>query len=226
MAAQVNFDPTVVDVRAPRFNQAVVALLAGLAVTTGFWPLLTLVGLQLAVSARFGRQYCLPCVFYFRFIQPRLTPGPLEDVRAPRFANIIGAVVLLSASVAYAIGLNAVGAVLGLMVAVLAGLATSTGLCVGCEIYRALAAVRGIRGGRVDAFDLSALGAPSAPSVVLFTHPLCSDCQTLEQSLAGEPVVRVDVSKHRALAKKYGVSVVPLAFRVDSTGLVLARVTG
>jgi hypothetical protein len=220
-------DLSIVDARAPRANQTVVAVGATVAVLTGAWPILTLLGAQLLVSVVFGRRYCLPCVAYFKFLQPRLGPGPVEDSRAPRFANQIGSVFLLGATAAYAAGFAAVGAGLGATVAVLATLAATTGLCVGCEAYRILARLRGIRGGRVEHVDLDALGgAVSDGTVVLFTHPLCSDCQTLGRTLEarGTPVVKVDVSKQRPLAKKYGVAVVPFAVRVDASGRVLGNV--
>ncbi len=222
-----NEDLSVIDARAPRFNQTVVALGATVAVFTGAWPILALLGTQLAVSVLFGRQYCLPCVFYFKVVQPRLGAGPVEDSRAPRFANVLGFVFLLSASVSYATGFTAVGVALAGLVAVLATLAATTGLCVGCEVYRIVAKLRGVRGGAIEQVDLDALGSQrQAGTVVLFTHPLCSDCQTLGRELdeKGTPVVRVDVSKRRDLAKKYGVSVVPLAFAVDASGRVTGRV--
>jgi glutaredoxin len=129
--------------------------------------------------------------------------------------------------VAYATGFTTVGAALAGLVAVLATLAATTGLCVGCEVYRIVAKLRGVRGGAIEQVDLDALGSQrQAAAVVLFTHPLCSDCQTLGRELdeKGTPVVRVDVSKRRDLAKKYGVSVVPLAFAVDASGRVTGRV--
>lgn len=220
-------DLLVIDSRAPRFNQLVVSLGAAVAVLTGFWPLLALLGAQLAVSVRFGREYCLPCVFYFAVVQPRLGEGELEDSRAPRFANLIGAVFLGVATLAYVAGFPSVGAVLGCLVAGLAGLATTTGLCVGCEVYRVIAKLRGIKGGQVETLDLRQLGAPASDNlVVLFTHPLCADCQEAAPRLAraGRTVVCVDVSKRKDLAKKYGVSVVPLAFSVTADGRVLGRV--
>ena len=87
-------DLAVIDRRAPRFNQAVVGLLAVIATVTGFWPLLTLLAVQLAVGLTFGRRYCLPCVAYFTWVQPRFGEGPLEDARMPKFANQIGVSVL------------------------------------------------------------------------------------------------------------------------------------
>jgi hypothetical protein len=222
-----NADLSVIDVRAPRFNQTVVAVGVSIGVVTGFWPLLLVLGAQLAVTVLFGRKYCVPCLFYFEVIQPRLGPGKVEDSRAPRFANVLGAIFLLAASAAYATGFTAIGFGLGAMVAVLASLAATTGLCVGCEVYRVIAKLRGVRGGSIDQLDVSSLGASvSEGAVVLFTHPLCSDCQTLgtELDARGAHVVRVDVSKRRDLAKKYGVSIVPLAVEVDAGGRVKRRV--
>jgi hypothetical protein len=129
-------DLDVIDSRAPRFNQATVGLLSLLAVATGWWWLLAILALQLAVGLTFGRQYCLPCLFYFEVVQRIFGEGPLEDARPPRFANLVGAFVLGSASLAYALGATTLGAALGGMVVVLALLAAATGLCAGCEAYK------------------------------------------------------------------------------------------
>jgi thiol-disulfide isomerase/thioredoxin len=221
-------DLAVIDARAPRFNQAVVGGLSLLAVTTGWWPILGVLAAQLAIGLRFGRRYCLPCAFYFEVVQPRFGEGPLEDSRPPRFANMVGVVFLSAAALAYAVGLARVGAALGLSVAVLALLAMSTGLCVGCEIYRLFARWRGVAGRAIEQLDLTELGAASGAEVVVqFTHPWCADCQELARRLdrEGRPVVQVDVSKRPDLAKKYGVTLVPLAFAVDGRGVVRARVS-
>ena len=125
-----------IDARAPRFNQATVGVLALVAVLTGWWLLLALLGAQLIVGLLFGRRYCLPCVAYFELVQPRFGEGPLEDSRPPRFANIVGAVFLTAATFFYAVGLPTVGLVLGAIVAALALLAATTGFCTGCEAYK------------------------------------------------------------------------------------------
>ncbi len=128
-------DTTVIDSRAPRTNQAVVGTVALLAVATGWWWLLALLALQLAVGLAFGRRFCLPCLVYFELIQPRLGEGPLEDSRPPRAANGVGVLVLTAATVAYLAGSTALGAALGLLIAALALLAATTGFCTGCEAY-------------------------------------------------------------------------------------------
>lgn len=219
-------DLLVIDSRAPRFNQLVVATLSLIAVLTGFWPLFLLLGTQLAVSVLFGRKYCLPCVFYFEVVQPRFGEGEFEDSRAPRFANIIGASFLLAAGTLGAAGFVTAGLVLGGLVAALAGLAVSTGICVGCELYRVLARLRGIKGGLLERIDLEQLGVVAAEDlVVLFTHPLCSECQEVKPKLEreGRRVISIDVSKRRDLAQKYGVTLVPLAVTVGADGRVHGR---
>ncbi len=129
-------DTDVIDARAPRFNQATVGILSLVAVLTGWWFLLALLGAQLIVGLVFGRRYCLPCLAYFELVQPRFGEGPLEDSRPPRFANIVGAVFLSAATLSYVVGLSVAGAVLGSIVAALALLAATTGFCTGCEAYK------------------------------------------------------------------------------------------
>jgi hypothetical protein len=129
-------DLDVIDSRAPRFNQATIGLLAVLALATGWWWLLGLLAAQLLVGLTLGRRFCLPCLAYFELVQPRIGEGRLEDARPPRFANVVGAVFLTAATVAYAAGLTTLGAVLGGIVAALALLAAATGFCSGCEAYK------------------------------------------------------------------------------------------
>jgi len=129
-------DTDVIDSRAPRTNQAVVGVISLLAVATGWWWLLALLALQLALGLTFGRRVCVACVFYFEVLQPRFGEGPLEDSRPPRAANVVGMVVLSAASIAYLAGVAWLGDALGLLVAGLALLAAVTGFCTGCEAYK------------------------------------------------------------------------------------------
>lgn len=220
-------DTDVIDARAPRTNQAIVGSLSLVAFLTGWWPILGLLAAQLAIGLTLGRRYCLPCLFYFNVLQPRFGEGPIEDSRPPRFANMVGVAFLAAATGAHALGLTAVGWMLGLVVAALALLAAITGLCVGCEMYRIGARIRGIRPGAIERVDLAELGASARDGevVVQFTHPLCTDCRTLESELvaAGRHVVTVDVSRRPELARKYGVALVPTAVAVGPEGVVRAR---
>ncbi len=218
-------DTDVIDARAPRFNQATVGVLGAVALLTGWWWLFGLLALQLLLGLTLGRRWCLPCVAYFRLVQPILGEGRVEDARPPRFANMVGATLLVVTTLAYAVGLRTVGAVLGGIVTALALLAAVTGLCVGCESYRLLARLRGVRSGQVGAVDLTELGGADRVTVVEFTHPLCSDCRELEQRLAAgdRPLLTVDVSQRPDLAQRYHVTVVPTAFAVAADGTVLER---
>lgn len=137
-------DLTVIDSRAPRFTQAVIGLLVLAAFVTGWWPLLAILAAQLAVGVTLGRRWCLPCLLYFELLQPRFGEGLIEDARPPRFANVIGIAVLGSAAIIHALGFDALGWTLGLLVAGLALLSATTGFCVGCQIYRLLARFRGV----------------------------------------------------------------------------------
>ena len=220
-------DLAVIDARAPRFNQAAIGSLALVAVVTGTWPLLGLLALQFALGLTLGRRWCLPCLAYFELVQPWVGEGELEDARAPRFANMIGLGVLSAATAAYAAGFPTLGAALAVLVAALALLAAVTGFCTGCEIYRLGARLRGIGHGdlrRVDPADVGLAGSGGG-AVVQFTHPLCSECLTLERELreAGRDVVTVDVRTRPDLARKYGIGIVPTAVAVDAAGTVTAR---
>jgi hypothetical protein len=219
-------DTDVVDARAPRFLQATVGAGAVVALATGWWWLYGVLALQLVAGLVLGRRWCLPCVAYFRFVQPRVGEGRVEDARPPRFANKIGASVLSLAFAAFLAGLSAIGTALGALVALLALLAAATGLCAGCELYKLAARLRGVRPGDVGALDLAEVGAaPGQAAVVQFTHPLCSDCRELEARLAAlaQPLHTVDVSRRPDLARRYSVAVVPAAFRVAGDGTVLER---
>ena len=136
-------DLHVIDSRGPRTNQAVIGFVSLLAVVTGWWWLLAVLALQLALGLALGRRWCLACVAYFELIQPRFGEGPLEDARPPRVANMVGLVALSAASVAYVAGWTAAGAALDLLVATLALVAAVSGFCTGCELYKLGCRLRG-----------------------------------------------------------------------------------
>jgi Domain of unknown function (DUF4395) len=219
-------DTDVIDERAPRFNQAVVGIVALLGAIFG-WPLAwALMGLQLLIGLTLGRRFCLTCLAYFMLVQPRFGEGRLEDSRPPRLANMMGTVFLGGAAIAWWLGSPTVGVVLGGLVAALALLAASTGFCTGCEIYRLTARLRGIsprHHAQIDPADLDGIGG--RPAYVEFTHPLCSECSEWEERLRPEPepLLKLDVKDRPELARKYGVAVVPTVLRVAPDGAVLER---
>jgi hypothetical protein len=220
-------DTDVIDRRAPRFNQAVVATAALIGAAFG-WPLLwLLMGLQLLAGLTLGRRYCLPCLAYFKLVQPRIGEGDLEDARPPRLANAIGFSLLTVASLVWWAGSPAAGQVIALLVGILALVASATGFCAGCELYKLSARLRGIsprRHSRVDPIDLNGVGGAGL-ALVEFTHPLCADCDKWERRLRNRsaPLVTVDVRERPDLASKYGITVVPTVFEVAGNGAVLRR---
>jgi hypothetical protein len=219
-------DTDVIDERAPRFNQAVVAAVAAAGVVFG-WPLAwALMGMQLAIGLTLGRRWCLQCLAYYHLIQPRFGEGRLEDARPPRLANAIGALFLLGAAGAWWLGAEGLGTALGGLVAALATLAATTGFCVGCEMYRLVARVRGISPrhfSQVDTGDFPGLSANGHSAYIAFTHPLCSECREWEERLASESLTTVDVRAEEGLARKYGIAIVPTIVAVDGEGHVRER---
>jgi Domain of unknown function (DUF4395) len=219
-------DTDVIDEHAARFGQGTTGLVALLGVVFG-WPLAwALMSAQLLLGLTVGRRFCLPCVAYFELVQPRLGEGPIEDSRPPRLANAMGTVFLGAAALAWWLGAETVGTALGAMVAFLALLSASTGFCVGCEIYKLTARIRGIsprHNDHIDPSDLDGVGGNRA--YVEFTHPMCADCREWEQRLAAEPerVLTLDVRERPELARKYGIAVVPTVFRIGPDGAVLKR---
>jgi len=220
-------DTDVIDARAPRFNQAVVGIVALAGVLLG-WPLLwALMGAQLLIGLTLGRRLCLTCLAYYELIQPRFGEGELEDSRPPRLANAIGVVFLGAAASAWWLGSPVTGTVLAAVVALLALLAATTGFCAGCELYRVSARLRGIsprHHGHIEPADLGPLDGHDR-AFVEFTHPLCGECREWERRLGAEPdpLITVDVRDRPDLARKYGVAVVPTVLAVGSDGTVLER---
>jgi len=117
--------PAPIDPRGPRLNQAVlaVALLGGF--LADWRPVVPLFALVLLAGAAFGPKYGPFLALYAKVIRPRLAPPrEMEDPRPPRFSAALG------------VGCHAgVGWGLALLVAALAGLSATTGICVGCEVY-------------------------------------------------------------------------------------------
>jgi hypothetical protein len=136
----------VVDPNIPRFNQSLVAAVSALAFIAGRWEVVPVLAVVLAAGSLFGIRAMLFGQIYLRAVRPALRIGPpreLEWAAPPRFAQTMGAVVLAAATVAFVAGLAAVGWALTLVVCALSLLGAVTKLCVGCEIYMAIARVRG-----------------------------------------------------------------------------------
>lgn len=128
--------PRPIDPRGPRFNQGVLTVGLLAAFVAQVPALVTVFAVVLFLGAAFGPRYGPFLRLYADVIRPRLgPPAHLEDPRPPRFASIVGTVFLSAATVAFIGGADTVGWILTLVVAALAGLAATTGICVGCELW-------------------------------------------------------------------------------------------
>ncbi len=127
-----------VDVDVPRFNQGLVAAIAALAFLFDVWWPVSILFVVLGLSWIDGQRLGLFTRLYVGVIRPRLRPdGPVdfEDARPPRFAQLLGTIFLGSATVAFAMGAEAIGWTLTLLVTALAALAATTRVCIGCILY-------------------------------------------------------------------------------------------
>jgi hypothetical protein len=146
--------PKMIDPRQPRVGQAITGLVLAIGFV-GSWPqalpaIAAVLALSLMLPPRFN-----PYVAAYRGVRRVAGWGPsgeLEEAAPPRFANGLGLAFTASASILYfGFGLHTAAWVLGVLVAALALLAASTGLCVGCEFYVFARRLAGTRRSRVEA---------------------------------------------------------------------------
>ena len=138
--------PSPIDPRGPRFNQAVLAIGLLIAFLLDARLVVPLFAAVLFLGAAFGPKFGPFLRLYAVAIRPRLgPPRELEDPRPPRFAATVGVVFLLGGTIAFLAGATAIGWGLALIVAALAGLAATSGICVGCELYLIVARRRGVQ---------------------------------------------------------------------------------
>jgi hypothetical protein len=125
-----------VDVNIPRFNQAAVAVLVGLAFLLQWWPLVAVIAAVLALTRLGGARRGLFTQAYLRLVRPRLS-GPIETEPAapPRFSQTLGAIFLGVATLSFAFGWTTIGWLVSLLVFALATLAAVGRICVGCIFY-------------------------------------------------------------------------------------------
>ncbi|MFN8109939.1 MAG: DUF4395 domain-containing protein [Thermoleophilia bacterium] len=190
--------PPTVHPLAPRFAQGITAALCieALAFHT---PGAVVAAFVLVAVALFAPRFS-PVGWVFRRVAP--PPRELEPAAPTRFSQLLAVVFLGLASVALFTGLTLVGWILTGMVACLALLSATTGLCVGCEIYR-LALARRTDHGEDPASTSMGLDG-EGPWLVMLTAPGCARCEPAARELeavAGRPVRRVDLSRTLSAAK-------------------------
>lgn len=136
-------DVTLVDPRAPRFGQSIttIGLVAGIAL--GHPLPIVLVAVVLAAAVLSGWRLDVYAVLWRsgarRFLGP---PAEREPAAPHRFARVLGAVGTVAASGFVLVGFETAGYAVAGAVALAAGLAATTGLCLGCRLYRHVATFR------------------------------------------------------------------------------------
>ncbi len=129
-----------VDVNVPRFNQACVAIVTGVAFVVQAWPLVTAVAVVLLLTRFGGPSLGLFTQAYLRIVKPRVkTVVIMEPVAPPRFAQLLGVVFLSIATLLFIVGAAVPAWIVTLAVTALSALAATTTICVGCLIYEQVA---------------------------------------------------------------------------------------
>lgn len=136
-APETNTDHAEVDPRAPRFGQALTAALLAVGIGLGQPGLVYLVAVILGVAVVSRWHIDLYGLLWrhgiSRFVSPPSAPEPAGP---HRFAKLLGATGTAVASVLLFVGATAPGMAIAGAVSALAALAATTGLCLGCRLYR------------------------------------------------------------------------------------------
>ena len=128
--------PVFIDARGPRYTAGITTfVLAAALITESNY----IIGFQFAVflsAVIFGLRRSIYGFLYRNLIQPRLSgPIPSEDQRAPRFAQLIGALFALTALIGGLAGNSALFLIATGFALSAAFLNAAFGLCLGCQIY-------------------------------------------------------------------------------------------
>ena len=133
---QSNNPVVLIDARGPRYSAAITSFVLALALIT---ESSYVIGFQFAVflsAVLFGLRRSIYGFIYRNLIQPRLSgPVPSEDQRAPRFAQLIGALFAFVALLGGVTGNSAVFLIATSFALGAAFLNAAFGFCLGCQIY-------------------------------------------------------------------------------------------
>ncbi len=133
---QSNKPIVLIDARGPRYSAGITSVVLALALIT---ESSYVIGFQFAVflsAVLFGLRRSIYGFIYRNLIQPRLSgPVPSEDQRAPRFAQLIGALFAFVALLGGVTGNSAVFLIATSFALGAAFLNAAFGFCLGCQIY-------------------------------------------------------------------------------------------
>ena len=133
---QSNKPVVLIDARGPRYSAGITSVVLALALIT---ESSYVIGFQFTVflsAVLFGLRRSIYGCIYRNLIQPRLNgPVPSEDQRAPRFAQLIGALFAFVALLGGVTGNSAVFLIATSFALGAAFLNAAFGFCLGCQIY-------------------------------------------------------------------------------------------
>ena len=133
-------DPTLIDARGPRFGAVITTLVLTAFLATEVTVLLHLQLLVFALGAFFGLKYSPYGFIYSKLIKPRLRGDvPTEDVRPPQFAQLVGFLFAITATILYDLGLETAGLIVVGFALAAAFLNAAFNFCLGCEVYLLIA---------------------------------------------------------------------------------------
>jgi hypothetical protein len=132
--------PAGIDPRGPRFGAAITSVLLVITLLLGSGAaataLLTVVALLFVIGVARGVQGTPQGLAFRAWVRPRLGPPPeLEDPRPPRFAQLVGLLVVGTGLLLAALGVPAGVPIAAAVALVAAFLNAAFGLCLGCEMY-------------------------------------------------------------------------------------------
>ena len=125
-----------IDPRGQRFAAAVTSVVLAIGLLTSSAVVLGLQTVVFALAALVGLNASPYGWLYRTLVRPRIgPPAELEDARPPRFAQAVGLVFGLVATVGFATGAELVGTIATSFALAAAFLNAAFGFCLGCEIY-------------------------------------------------------------------------------------------
>jgi hypothetical protein len=132
-----------IDARGPRFSAAITTLVLALALVAGSVWVVLFQAIVFAIGATKGPQFTPYAFIYRSLIKPRLrSPLRTEDVRPPKFAQLIGLAFAIVAIAGAATGTSVVFTVAVAAALAAAFLNAAFDFCLGCQVYLILARIR------------------------------------------------------------------------------------
>ena len=132
------------DARGPRFGALLTTIVLAAVLVTGSLPLLIWQLSVFALGASIGPQASPYAWIYRAVVKPRLRGDvPTEDTRPPQFAQIVGFLFALTATVALIFDATALFTVATGFALAAAFLNSVFNFCLGCEMYLLIARARG-----------------------------------------------------------------------------------